>query len=166
MTATSTSRPPLVSHNSQSLLLRLDHLQEKFVTKNSNSTPAPIVVAPSVAAVREIDTHDDDEVQLYSIPQQESKYEDDLSIFRQQRPSCNSYEIEEMWTLKRANAVFEDDECSDDASEDDEIYQSPSKKQCQKLKWDQCCLSSSDDDTISFDLLSAASSTANDFYFR
>jgi hypothetical protein len=56
------------------------------------------------------------------------------SIFRRRMDADDV--MEDMWTLKRANAFIDEDD------EAPEIYASPSKRQCNKLNWDDCCSSS------------------------
>lgn len=54
------------------------------------------------------------------------------SVFRRRMDAEN--DMEDCWTLKRANAVIDED----DDNESFGIYESPSKRQCQELSWNNC----------------------------
>jgi hypothetical protein len=57
-----------------------------------------------------------------------------LPMFRQ-RLCLDTVWDDDEWTLKRANAVCDDDE----TEQRDGEYESPTKRQCQELYWDECC---------------------------
>lgn len=85
---------------------------------------------------------DDDESSTVSIHQQDEKPQElaeESSVFRR-RMDAESDDQEGFWTLKRANPVFEED----DDDDEHETYESPTKRQCQELSWDDCRSSSVD----------------------
>jgi hypothetical protein len=121
------------------------HLQEKLPVK----TPT-FAVQPSAAhdeiAVRE-ETSDplhqqDDDARFH---REEVKPESALDLldgnvlpmFRQ-RLCLDVSEWDDVWTLKRANAVYDTEDDDETELREDE-YKSPSKRQCHELYWDECC---------------------------
>lgn len=84
---------------------------------------------------------DEDESSTVSSQRLEEKQQElaaESAVFRR-RMDAPSDELEEFWALKHATPVFEEDEA------EEEFYESPTKRQCQELSWDDCSSSTSAD---------------------